>query len=610
MWPPEAGPLMVFPMRGLVAAILVMLVAAPAAEARRSALPAFRSCTDLARFARAGLAKTGGDTGVPPRAVPGPIMPLGRPTPGPTPTAGGRPEVAGAPGAAADTAFSGTNTQEADVDEPDLVKTDGRHVYVVSDGVLRVVDVTGERPQLVGALPLDGYGHRLLLRKDTLLVIAAASAYGYPVPAGGPAVSVVAPAPGRGRTIVTEVSVAEPARPAIRRTMTVDGDFVDARQNGGTARLVLDSAPDPGASGRRASAFLGGTVLRSRVSGRTYHRRLVHCDQIRRPRSFSGLDVLTIMTVDLDKGLYSLDRDGVMAGAQVVYGSDSSLYVASERYDARVEDGRTVPAGRRTEIHRFDVRDPDRTTYRASGTVPGFVLNQYALSEDRGDLRVATTEEPQWFPSPEGSSGVSVLRERDGRLDQIGRVGGLGKGERIYAARFIGDRGYLVTFRQTDPLFVVDLSDPASPRLRGELELPGYSAYLHPVGTHRLLGIGQDPGGAQASLFDVGDPAHPRLLSRVGFGQDRFGAEDDPHAFLWWAPEKLAVAPLTSVAAGLRVADTLTKAGTIAHPDDAPVARALVIGGRIVTVSYSGVATSRLADLGLIGFTPFPVPST
>ena len=148
-----------------------------------------------------------------------------------------------------------------------------------------------------------------------------------------------------------------------------------------------------------------------------------------------------------------------------------------------------------TEIHRFDTSDPARTTYRSSGSVPGFVLNQFALSEDRGALRVATTEEPLWMAGAQqrdAESGVSVLREEGAKLVTVGRVGGLGKGERIYAVRFLGDAGYLVTFRQVDPLYTLDLSDPRAPKAVGELKVAGYSAYLHPVGDGLLLGVGQD----------------------------------------------------------------------------------------------------------------------
>jgi len=623
------------------------MVAPAAGQTRRNALPAFGSCKSLLAFAKAGAHRTNGQPGVSPRAVPGPPQPLV--TPSMTPT-GGDQGAAPAPAAKeAAPAFSTTNTQEIDVDEPDLVKTDGKFVYAVADNVLRIVDVSGDTAKAVGELKLAGNGHQLLLRNNILLVVASQGGY---VPLPGPrpeptADAAIAPYPGSGKTIVTEISVADRAKPSVLRTMTIDGVYVDARQNGGTARIVIDSAPDQiqpdegesmddAIDDTKTSTFVGGTVLRSKVSGKTYRRQLVKCKQVRHPRSFSGLDVLTILTVDLDKGLYSLDRDGVMAGAQVVYGSTGSLYVASQRYSRAVERGTGVPDGIRTEIHRFDVGDPQKTVYRASGSVAGFVLNQYAFSEYKGDLRVATTEEPQWFtpnpqsapePTREEQSGVSVLRQDGGTLKLIGRLGGLGKNERIYAVRFIEDRGYIVTFRQIDPLFVVDLSKPTEPKLRGELEIPGYSAYLHPVGDDRLLGIGQEATaqgrltGAQASLFDVANPAAPKRVSQLKFGSGSFDAEHDPHAFLYWDPTKLAVLPLStyndkgatfSGAVGVRVGQTLAEVGRIAHPAQKeqpdfapPVSRALVVGDKLYSLSYAGLGVSRLDNLGPVGFVAF-----
>ena len=374
------------------------------------------------------------------------------------------------------------------------------------------------------------------------------------------------------------------------------------------------------------------TVLRSRVSGRTFARGVVGCDDVRRPRAFSGLDLLSVLTIDLDRGLFSVDRDAILAGAQTVYASPDSLYVASRSYSAAVEAGRGVPDGVRTQIHRYDARGSDVTTYRATGEVPGFVLGQYALSEYEDRLRVATTSEPAWLPDGrqlgESESRVMVLAEEAGRLRAVGEVGGLGRGERIYAVRFLGPRGYVVTFRQTDPLYTLDLADPTAPRVRGELKLLGYSAYLHPVSEDRLLGVGQDATeqgrttGAQLSLFDVADPARPRRVAQLGLGTgSTAAAELDPHAFLFWAPTRLAVLPVQQVAgdggpgftgaAGVRVdRDALTAVGRLAHPARAghgvpPVGRAVVVGTRLHTLSHDGLQTANLADLVPLGFTPF-----
>ena len=144
---------------------------------------------------------------------------------------------------------------------------------------------------------------------------------------------------------------------------------------------------------------------------------------------------------------------------------------------------------------------------------------------------------------------MTTLAQQDGTLVQLGQVGGLGRGEQIYAVRFVGDVGYVVTFRRTDPLFTIDLSDPAAPRLRGELELLGYSAYLHPLGDGRLLGIGQSATaegrrtGAQATLFDVSDLDAPRVTSQVDLPSGWSDVEQDHHAFLWWSPAEPGGAP-------------------------------------------------------------------
>jgi uncharacterized secreted protein with C-terminal beta-propeller domain len=518
--------------------------------------------------------------------------------------------------------FSGTNTQELDVDEPDIVKTDGRRIFAVTDRTLRVIDVASGT--VTGTLTLDGYSHSLLLRGDRLLAIASKGGTP-PYESGRPVAPTVAPI--ASATIVTEIDVS--AAPKVLRTMEVPGRFVDARQNGGTARLVIDAEQQPFIATPNAPVdeqiddaglvdFLPHTVLKSKLSGRTFTRNLAPCGAVTHPAQFSGLGVLAILTIDLDRGMYSLDRDGVMAGAQVVYGSAGSLYVASRRYVRALELGQDVPEGTRTEIHRFDVSDPSKTVYRATGTVPGFILNNYALSEYEGRLRVASTEEPSWVTNESSKSTVTVLDQQGDKLVRVGSVTGIGRGENIMAVRFIGPMGYVVTFRQIDPLHTIDLSDPTAPKVVGELQIPGYSAYLHPVGENRLLGIGREGQDVVASLFDVTNPAAPQRLSAVSFGRGGTPVETQPHAFLYWAKANLAVMPLQSFdphagaagAAGIRIgANTLADAGRISHATaerpSVPVERAFVIGDKLYTLSYLGLESTNLATLGELGYTAF-----
>jgi uncharacterized secreted protein with C-terminal beta-propeller domain len=322
--------------------------------------------------------------------------------------------------------------------------------------------------------------------------------------------------------------------------------------------------------------------------------------------------MITVLTIDLNRGLEPVDSDALVTDGQVVYASPTRLYVATERWADRFDPtGRPEPAPVTTTIHAFDASDPLRTEYRGSGTVSGHLLNQWSLSEYAGVLRVASTEFPTWWtgaPQTESESFVTTLREQGGALVQAGRVGGLGKGERVFAVRFIGDQGYVVTFRQVDPLYTLDLSDPERPRVQGELKILGYSAYLHPLGGDLLLGVGQDASeegqllGTQMSVFDVADPRAPKLLQRRTLG-GWSEAEWDHHAFLYWAPERLAVLPTQTGAAGFRVGRLgIEPVGTVDHA----TRRALVVRDALYAVSEAGVQASDLRTFAPLGAVQFP----
>jgi hypothetical protein len=623
----------------LLAALAACLPAPASAAARRkpSALPAFSSCPSLLAYAQRGARRTGGGTGVPTRA--GAIQPQVLATPSPSVALDSTQGAPAAPSAAAGEAksapsFSSTNVQEAGIDEPDIVKTDGRRVFAIVGGRLDALDVGGDAPKLVGSLELaGGGGHQMLLRGDRVLVMTTSYGGG-----GGIVADSGVPYFNTTTVVLSEIDVSNPAAMTVRRTMELDGALVDGRLHGGTARVVVVSSPDriavPAIASTGVRRFVPRTTLRSRVSGRTFRRSVVPCSGVRHPRSFSGLDLLTVLTIDLDKGLFNVDRDAIMAGAQTVYGSPTGLYVASQKYVPAVEDGRALPQAMRTQIHRFDVSKEGVTAYAASGEVTGFVLNQYSLSEHDGALRVASTDEPQWFGGAvarDSESFVTVLGQRGTTLAALGRVGGLGKGERIYAVRFAGDKGYVVTFRQVDPLYTLDLSDKSDPKVLGELKILGYSAYLHPISDDLLLGVGIDATaegrrlGTQLSLFDVSDLRRPVRRAQASLGANSSTtAEFDPHAFLYWNPTRLAVIPLTVYgqdgtpgfegAIGFRVGtSSLAEAGRVAHPAQADrpglapeIARSLVIDDKLYTLSYAGLGASRLDTLAPLSFAAFP----
>ena len=319
--------------------------------------------------------------------------------------------------------------------------------------------------------------------------------------------------------------------------------------------------------------------------------------------------MVNVLTVPLADRL-APETVSVQGSSQVVYASARNLYVAAPSWVDPPEDADddvlADPPPTTTDVHRFSLADPKVATYEVSGRVDGTVMGQFALSEHDDFLRVATTDGPQWSWGGRSASNITVLHERDGQLVRRGKVGDMGRGEQITSVRFDGDRAYLVTYRQIDPFFVVDLSDPAHPEVAGELELPGFSSYLHPIGGDRVLGVGQDgtatgaTTGTKVSLFDVSDPAAPKEVARWTEPSGRSGAEEDHRAFLWWPETDQVVLPLDSAAAAfsgavvLHVgADDITETGRVRQLG---VERSVVAGDKLYTYSAFGLVSTDLAD--------------
>ena len=499
--------------------------------------------------------------------------------------------------------YSGTNVHEQGADEPDLIKTDGRRIVTVSGGTLHVIDAATRRETGRIELGLPGAGEELLLTGDSALVLVR----------GGHNWRASSEIAGPQVLLVNLTG-----KPSVVSRYRGEGTLVDARMTGSTARIVLRSTPritfpleDRAgriADNRKAIDDAPDTAWLPRweVSDRDGTTEgSMDCARVSRPTDYSGGSLVSILTFDLTRPtLGSGDPVAVVADGRTVYGTADSLYLAGDerwRYD-RFPGRAAAPVRPETQVFKFAVTGSRPPVFRASGTVPGHLLNQYALSEWDGHLRVATTD-----PATDRSA-VRVLADRDGRLVQTGIADGLGQGERIYSVRFIGARGYVVTFKQTDPLYSLDLSDPTRPAVTGELKITGYSAHLQPVGENRLVGIGQEADtdgrtrGMQVSLFDVEDPANPKRLARYHLPGASSHAEYDPHGLLWWPATQLLVVPVEpggSVA--LRVTDDLTPT---ARPDQPVVLRSLVVGDDLWTLSKTDLRAASLSTMDKLAQLP------
>ncbi len=573
-------------------------------------------------------------------------------------------KTATAPGVAGDS--SGTNTQEAGVDEGDTVENDGRYVYAVVDSArLQIVDTTNSTK--VATVDLPPGQQQIILDGKRLVVVTG----GW----GDIQLRVFGAMPyrgyGGGASTVTVFDVSDPTKPTMTSQSTLEGDALAVRAAGNTVRIVVrsgfgDRLPllQPAIAGKaaedKAKALNEQAIKDSKIedwlprsaSGRPGSigtpASALECNQMGRPGEFGGLGLTWVASVDLKTDNPKVvGSAGVVAEGSTVYSSEKSLYVTTTRWqespDPAVQPINPDPP--KTAVHAFDFNG-ELVSYKASGLIDGVLLNSYSMSELNGNLRIATTDQAANFGSAQ-SSGVRVLARKGDTLEQIGSVTGLGATEQIYAVRFIGDLGYVVTFRQTDPLYVIDLKDPTNPKVAGELKIPGFSSYLHPFGEGYLLGVGQggtDEGrvtGPQLSLFDVRDPSKPTQVATLPIGQGFTEAQYDPHAFLLWEKTGQVVVPVQSYGqpnqlTGAIVANvtptSLTEQGRVKgllqpgaeeqqrqideqckqYPDacyrpdfSMPFTRSMIVDNKLVLVAYSGleiVALDTLAPLGSVNF--------
>ena len=467
------------------------------------------------------------------------------------------------------TTFSTTNVQEAGVDEADIFKSDGVYFYIAHGNTVRIVravPVNGLAE--VAQVEFDGPVSEMYLYESKLIVV------GLPASASGVPVSDTdimwasesmswPPYVSESKVVVSAVDLTDPAAPAKTGKIELDGSLVASRLTGGRLFLVLTIVPDLPANPTPisiAAMTLDQVLPKAAVEGE--EQPMVDWSGYYRPDSPDGYYTTAVVTLNAANIEQIVGALAVMANAGTIYASTEALYVTDDEWDT--DNGMRET----TTIHKFAMDQQTGARYVGSGSVPGRLLNQFSLGEDQGFLRVAThvsnltlftggpvmmgsgvtavmpaittttdsqaataqaineTETPSAPDQP--YNAVFVLAESQGELQVVGSVENIEPGEQLYAARFLGTRGFLVTFRQIDPLFVLDLSQPTKPVVTGRLEIDGYSDYLHPFGNNLLIGVGRSthatpwggvvPYGLQLSLFDVSDMANPKLVKQLQLG--------------------------------------------------------------------------------------------
>jgi hypothetical protein len=507
--------------------------------------------------------------------------------------------------------YSTTNNQVASVDEADFVKNDASTVFVLAADGLHVIDAwPAPEAHEVAKLTLPGEPRRLFLEQNRLVVYTRMQAsdvggvgssnpsdqgctYGYNCRFQSEG----------GHTMALVFDVSNPSQPSELVRYELSGGYVASRRVGSMVYTVVH---DSGAT------QVPGVELTLQASSyaeleAAYRRELAANDAAvdnlsdeyflpwvrtttpdgKQVTATSGSNQALVSSAARGGSFVSLTafdmtqllpptRTLVATNAGYVYASATALYLAVDRapepdpqwggyYGYQAQD---------TVVHKFAL-DGVTTRYRGSALLPGHILNQFAMDEQNGVLRVASSS--GWVPDPSVTSSVSTFAEKPGGLVRLGYIGGIAPDEDIRAVRFDGDRAFVVTFKKTDPLFVFDLSDPAAPKQLGELKIPGFSTYMQRLDANHLLAIGftaDDMGdfaffnGIQIQIFDITNLSNPTLLFKNVIGTRGSASEalTNHLAFNYFAPKKLLAIPMTICEGGGNgvYGDQLTFAGLMA----------------------------------------------
>jgi uncharacterized secreted protein with C-terminal beta-propeller domain len=492
-----------------------------------------------------------------------------------------------ATGIAAD--YSKTNVQVAGVDEADIIKNDGKYIYAIAQNKLFIVEAyPAENAKIIATIDLNNKTPiEMFISEDSSKLLLFANEYSYYGPRYGDVMPMakvaantsIAKMPwwgGTGAVIAQIYDISNKSEPKVEKEVSFEGSYLTSRLIGDNAYFVINSYPryyaypmaeDSGVTDSNGSDENGIIPLMSEDGVVTPIAKSTEIGIMPRmkPTSFVTLASINFSTLKIKKKT-------VTATAQNVYASQDNLYFADTYWDyAEYDYNGPLPAEvaglvksiyypvistiEKTTINKFSL-DNGSISFVGSGLVPGTILNQFSMDEYKDNFRIATTTQGNWNdPNSQSKNNVYIL---DKEMNLAGSIEGIAPGEKIYSTRFLGDKGYMVTFKKVDPLFVLDLSNPEEPKILGKLKIPGYSDYLHPIDETHIIGIGKDTvessygdfawyQGIKMAIFDVSDVENPIEMHKIIVGDRGTDSEalHDHKAFLFDKERELLVMPIT-----------------------------------------------------------------
>jgi uncharacterized secreted protein with C-terminal beta-propeller domain len=508
--------------------------------------------------------------------------------------------------------YTTTNVQEVEVDEADFLKNDGGFIYILADGALQILDAwPASEAHRISYTPIPGTPTRLFVHQDKAVVYASGNwlggygyydEYGYNNGYGSGAecsYGYDCEFTGDGRALTISVyDISDKAQPRLERRVDFSGSYLASRRiedivynvvyfpelaphtnwlatwPGGLPYDLCDQAVSDDAIAQAFNQLhdsnleqllaldLSGWLPRITdtryVDGATVVSEdlLADCQGFYIEAARDGSSLLSVVSFDLvEPG--DLAATTIVGRPGTVYASKQALFVAARHYQHYGSDWYWEDSADReaTTIHSFALAaDDTATSYAGSGLVPGRILNQFSLSEHQGYLRLATTQ--GYLGSPGVSNNLFVLQPQDGALQQVGALTGLAPGEDIRSVRFNGEVGFVVTFKKTDPLFVLDLKDPIAPKVAGELKIPGFSTYMQLIDPQHVMAIGYDADdmgefawfdGIMLQIFDVSVLSEPKLMWKevIGTRGSTSEAATNHYAFTYFGARDLLALPMT-----------------------------------------------------------------
>jgi uncharacterized secreted protein with C-terminal beta-propeller domain len=457
--------------------------------------------------------------------------------------------------------YSTTNIQVEGVDEPDTVKTDGTYLYVLANQTIFIIKATlANQSKILSKISFkdDVYINNFFINDDYLIVFGGS--YSYPILYEGEKEDsnetdgrIVEDRPWDVTTSIIRIyNIANRNTPVVKKDIEIDGNYFDARMIGNYVYFISTEHTYYIYRANGGNGIL--SVPEIKIDDNSSK---IHYDDIYYVDVPELVDTMThVISVNLEN--MAVDEKSFLIGiSQTMYVSLTNIYLVYTKYDYTIRplvDGTFQTNQETTMIHKIGI-DTGDIEYITKGEVPGHVLNQFSMDEHNGYFRIATTVGYSWDQNNPSKNNVYILDEN---LNRVSEIENIAPGEQIYSARFMGDKAYIVTFKNIDPFFTIDLSDPNNPEVLGYLKIPGFSTYLHPLDENHIIGIGKDAvasdnpnfawyQGLKLALFDVSDFDNPQEIENVIIG-DRgtdSSALYDHKAFLFDREKELLVIPVS-----------------------------------------------------------------